>query len=183
MTRSHKRSSMGPSRSCWNGRTSALQPEEITSKGTRVSLCVISIKVAIRKKSGNFFNDPSIYIYIYICYERNYWNWIRKYKEKLKKNNPNLMKVDVKRFGNNILFRDFKSMKRIVKTGMDVRWNKNVFGIWWFCFSVFNVDFHNKFKKFRLFCFVIFYLFHSVRFNVLIYFHSVLLKKRIPNTL
>ena len=30
---------MGPSRSCWNGTTSALQPEEITSKGTRVS-CV-----------------------------------------------------------------------------------------------------------------------------------------------
>ena len=30
------RSSMGPSRSCWNGITSALQPE-ITSKGTRVS--------------------------------------------------------------------------------------------------------------------------------------------------
>ena len=29
----------GPSRSCWNGRTSALQLEEITSKGTRVS-CV-----------------------------------------------------------------------------------------------------------------------------------------------
>ena len=27
---------LGPSRSCWNG-TSALQPEEITSKGTRVS--------------------------------------------------------------------------------------------------------------------------------------------------
>ena len=34
----HKRSSMGPSRSCWND-TSALQLEEITSKGTRVS-CV-----------------------------------------------------------------------------------------------------------------------------------------------
>ena len=29
----------GPSRSCWNGTTSALQPEEVTSKGTRVS-CV-----------------------------------------------------------------------------------------------------------------------------------------------
>ena len=29
----------GPSRSCWNGRTSALQPEEITSKGTKIS-CV-----------------------------------------------------------------------------------------------------------------------------------------------
>ena len=36
--RSHKRTSMGPSRSCWNG-TSALQPEEITLKGIRVS-CV-----------------------------------------------------------------------------------------------------------------------------------------------
>ena len=39
LTLSHKRTSMGPSRSCWNGTTSALQPEEITSKGTRVS-CV-----------------------------------------------------------------------------------------------------------------------------------------------
>ena len=38
LTRSHKRTSMGPSRSYLNGRTSALQPE-ITSKGTRVS-CV-----------------------------------------------------------------------------------------------------------------------------------------------
>ena len=38
LTRSHKSTSMGPSRSCWNG-TSALQPEESTSKGTRVS-CV-----------------------------------------------------------------------------------------------------------------------------------------------
>ena len=38
LTWSHKRISMEPCRSCWNG-TSALQPEEITSKGTRVS-CV-----------------------------------------------------------------------------------------------------------------------------------------------
>ena len=38
LTRTHKRTSMGPSRSCLNG-TSALQAEEITSKGTRVS-CV-----------------------------------------------------------------------------------------------------------------------------------------------
>ena len=30
---------MGPSRSCWNGTTSALPPDEITSKETRVS-CV-----------------------------------------------------------------------------------------------------------------------------------------------
>ena len=39
LTRSHKRTFMGPSRSCWNSTTSALLPEEITSKGTRVS-CV-----------------------------------------------------------------------------------------------------------------------------------------------
>ena len=39
LTRSHKRNSMGPSRGCWNGKTSALQPEEIILKGTRVS-CV-----------------------------------------------------------------------------------------------------------------------------------------------
>ena len=37
LTRSHKRTSMGHSRSCWNGTTRALQPGEITSKGTRVS--------------------------------------------------------------------------------------------------------------------------------------------------
>ena len=37
LTCSHKRTSMGPSRSCWNSTTSALQPEEITLKGTRVS--------------------------------------------------------------------------------------------------------------------------------------------------
>ena len=39
LTRSHKRTSMGPCRSCWNGTTSALQSEGITSKETRVS-CV-----------------------------------------------------------------------------------------------------------------------------------------------
>ena len=38
LTRSHKRISMRPSRSWWNG-TSALQQEEISSRGTRVS-CV-----------------------------------------------------------------------------------------------------------------------------------------------
>ena len=38
LTRSHKRTCMGRSRSYWNG-TSTMQPEEITSKRTRVS-CV-----------------------------------------------------------------------------------------------------------------------------------------------
>ena len=34
---SHKRTSMGSCRICWNGTTSALQPEEMTSKWARVS--------------------------------------------------------------------------------------------------------------------------------------------------
>ena len=41
LTRSNKRTSMGRSRSCWNSSTRALQLEEITSMGTRVS-CVCS---------------------------------------------------------------------------------------------------------------------------------------------
>ena len=41
------------------GTTSALQLEEITSKGTSF-MCVLSIKMPIRKKSGNLFNDPRI---------------------------------------------------------------------------------------------------------------------------
>ena len=66
LTRSHKWTSRGPSRSCWNGTTSALQPEEITSKRTRVSCVVPSIKVLKRKKYGNLSYAPRIYIYIYI---------------------------------------------------------------------------------------------------------------------
>ena len=37
LTRSYKRTSMEPSKSCWDGTTSALQPDDITSKGTSVS--------------------------------------------------------------------------------------------------------------------------------------------------
>ena len=37
LTRLHKKTFMGPSRSNWNGTTGALQSEEITSKGTKVS--------------------------------------------------------------------------------------------------------------------------------------------------
>ena len=64
LTRSHKRTSMGPSRSCWNGTASALQPEEITSKGTRVS------RVDYQKSSHTKIVWKLIictsYIYIYI---------------------------------------------------------------------------------------------------------------------
>ena len=44
LTRSHKRTSMGPSRSYWNCTTSALQPGKITSKRTWVSCEYYSIK-------------------------------------------------------------------------------------------------------------------------------------------
>ena len=56
---------MRPS-SCWNGGTSALQPEKITSKGT---------------SEGNLFNDPRIvkrlvtYIVCYISIK--YWYTLR----------------------------------------------------------------------------------------------------------
>ena len=56
LTCSHKRTSMGPSRSCLNGTRSALQPEEIILKGTNF-MSVLLIKVPIWKKSGNLFND------------------------------------------------------------------------------------------------------------------------------
>ena len=49
LTRSRKKTSMGPSRSCWNGTTSALQPEEITSKGLEFHVCTIN-KSAHTKK-------------------------------------------------------------------------------------------------------------------------------------
>ena len=49
--RSLKRTSMRPCRSYWNGTTSALQPEEITSKGTiEFHVCTIN-KSAHTKKS------------------------------------------------------------------------------------------------------------------------------------
>ena len=49
LTCSHKRTSMGRSRSCWNGTTKALQPEEITSKGVEFHVCTIN-KSAHTKK-------------------------------------------------------------------------------------------------------------------------------------
>ena len=63
LTCSHKKTSMGRSRSCWNGTTSALQPGEITSKGTsNYYQCLLSIKVPIRKSSGNILKAPRICI-------------------------------------------------------------------------------------------------------------------------
>ena len=55
---------MGPSRSCWNGTTSALQPE-ITSKGTRVSCVYYQKKCPCQKSLGTYLMIL-VYIYIYI---------------------------------------------------------------------------------------------------------------------
>ena len=65
LTRSHKRTSMGSSRSCCNGTTSALQPEKITSKGTRVS-CVYWQWKCPYEKSLETYLMSLVYIYIYI---------------------------------------------------------------------------------------------------------------------
>ena len=65
LTRSHKRTSMGPWRNCWNGTTSALQPEEITSKGTRVS-CVYYQQKYPYEKSLETYLMILVYIYIII---------------------------------------------------------------------------------------------------------------------
>ena len=64
LTRSHKRTSLGPSRSRWNGATSALQPGEITSKGREFHLCSIN-KNAHTKKVWKVI-VCSLYIYIYM---------------------------------------------------------------------------------------------------------------------
>ena len=58
LTHSHKRTSMGPSRSCWNCTASALQVEEITLKGIRVS-CVYYAKESF---------------YIKFMFDWNTWN-------------------------------------------------------------------------------------------------------------
>ena len=55
MTRSHKWTSMGPSRNCWNGLTRSLQPAEITSKGT--------IIVKESRQEGSLFNSYYTEVY------------------------------------------------------------------------------------------------------------------------
>ena len=63
LTRSHKRNSMGPSRSCWNGTTSALQPEEITMS---IYLCRHTCMHKQTHTHKHTHTHTHIYIYIYI---------------------------------------------------------------------------------------------------------------------
>ena len=62
LTCSHKRTSMGSSRSCWNGTTSTLQPEEITWKGTRVSCVYYQWKCPYEKSLETY-----LMILLHIC--------------------------------------------------------------------------------------------------------------------
>ena len=64
LTCSHKRTSMGPSRSCWNGKCIAAGGDYFEDDCSFMS--VLSIKVPIRKNSGNLLDAPCIYVCIYI---------------------------------------------------------------------------------------------------------------------
>ena len=80
LTCSHNRTSMGYSRSCWNGTTSTLHLEKIISKGTRVS-CVLSIKVPIWKSLETYRIHR---IYIYIIYPvQPYWRVLIEWNRSL----------------------------------------------------------------------------------------------------
>ena len=57
LTRSHKRTSRGPSRSCWKGTTSALLQGRLPWRRLEFQVGTIN-KSAHTKKSGNLFNDP-----------------------------------------------------------------------------------------------------------------------------
>ena len=61
LTHPLKRTFMGSSRSYWNGTTSALQPEEITWKGTRVS-CVYYQEKCLNEKSLETYSMILVYI-------------------------------------------------------------------------------------------------------------------------
>ena len=78
LTSSHKRTSMGPSRSCWNGATSALQPEEIISKGTRVS-CVYYQYKCPYEKSLETYRMHLVYKHHYI--RKTFKNYFKIYLE------------------------------------------------------------------------------------------------------
>ena len=64
LTRLHKRTSIGPSRSYWNDATSAFKPKEITSKGQEFHVCTI-IKSAHTKKNLEAYCRHLVYIYIW----------------------------------------------------------------------------------------------------------------------
>ena len=79
LTRSHKKISMGPSKSCLNGKTRSLQPEEFTSKGTRVSCVYYQWKRPYENSLETYLKSSYIYIYIYIYI----YNWKKSSTDRL----------------------------------------------------------------------------------------------------
>ena len=63
LTCSHKRTSVGPPRSCWNGTKVHCSRRRLLRRGLEFHVCTIN-KSGNTKKSGNLFNNPRIYIYI-----------------------------------------------------------------------------------------------------------------------
>ena len=76
LTCSHRRTSMGTSISCCNGTTSALQPEEITSKGTWVSCVYYQLKFPYKKSPQTYL---MILVYIHIYREREWEECVSVY--------------------------------------------------------------------------------------------------------
>ena len=75
LTRSHKSTSIGPSRSCWNSTTSALQQEEITSKGTRVSCVYYQWKCPYEKSLETYL---MILVPFFISLKSKNYPWFTK---------------------------------------------------------------------------------------------------------
>ena len=74
LTRSHKRTSMWSFRGCWYDTTSALQPEEITSQGTRVPYVYYQWNCP-HELSRNLSNVPRIYFFSLINKKSHICDW------------------------------------------------------------------------------------------------------------
>ena len=79
LTRSHKRTSMGPSRGFCNGTTSALQSEEITLKGTWVSCVYYQEKCPYEKKVWKLILWSSYNGETLLLKMQNFYCFISKY--------------------------------------------------------------------------------------------------------
>ena len=82
LTHPLKNTSMGPSRSCWKG-TSALQREEITSKGTRVSFVYYQWKCQYEKSLETYlmilvftYNFVSTFVSLFFLHIGCIFVWI-----------------------------------------------------------------------------------------------------------
>ena len=73
LTHSHKRTSMGHSRSCLNDTTSALQLEEITSMGKTKKvwkLIVCTSYIVIHRQTVSLYHNSSVWLDM-----QDVWNW------------------------------------------------------------------------------------------------------------